>query len=71
MESTQYGIHEITDMRELINFKWACLIQSQARLEQVENPDLKMIIEHSITQGTTTVSQMKDILSRAATQMNQ
>jgi hypothetical protein len=71
MESSHFGVHEVTDMRELINFKVACLTEAKSRLEKVENPELKALVEQSVQQGKTTVGQMKDLLSTAATQMNQ
>ncbi|WP_216830646.1 hypothetical protein [Alkalihalobacterium elongatum] len=71
MESSRYGVHEIVDLRELSNFKWACLTQAKTRLELVENPELKQLVEQSIQQGTMTVGKMKDFLSDAQTQMNQ
>ncbi|MBM7605047.1 hypothetical protein JOC75_003051 [Metabacillus crassostreae] len=64
MESMKFGVHEVTDMRELINFKGACLIQAKSRLNEVENPELKTLLEQSIQQGQTTVSQMKQQLNK-------
>ncbi|MGJ9382196.1 hypothetical protein [Salipaludibacillus sp. CF4.18] len=71
MENRPFAIHEVTDMRELINFKGACLTQAKARINEVENPELKALITQSIQQGSTTVRHMREILSTAATQMNQ
>lgn len=71
MENRHFAVHEVTDMRELINFKGACLIQAKSRINEVENPELKALVTQSIQQGSTTVSQMREILSTAATQMNQ
>lgn len=71
MESQHFGVHEITDMRELINFKAACLVEAKSRLQQAENVELKMIIEQGIRQGTETINEMKTFLSTAATQMKQ
>ncbi|WP_088105466.1 hypothetical protein [Halalkalibacter urbisdiaboli] len=71
MESNQYGVHEVTDLRELINFKGTCLAQDKTRLKTVENSELKALVEQSMKLGQTSVTQMKDILSKAMTQMNQ
>jgi uncharacterized NAD-dependent epimerase/dehydratase family protein len=71
MESKGFGVHEVTDMRELINFKGTCLTIAKSRLEKVENPELKALVEQSVQQGKMTVSQMKELLNTAATQMNQ
>ena len=71
MQSSQYGVHEVTDMREMINFKVACLAEAKTRLQTVENPELKALVEQSITQGTNTIKQMRTFLSSAKTQMTQ
>lgn len=71
MKSQHFGVHEITDMREIINFKAACLVEAKSRLQQVENVKLKMIIEQGIRQGTETINEMKTFLSTAATQIEQ
>ncbi|WP_400243692.1 hypothetical protein AB3U99_21015 [Niallia sp. JL1B1071] len=71
MKSQDFGVHEVTDMRELINFKGACLAQSKARLEKVENEELKQLIEKSVELGTTSLNQMKNLLSKASTQIIQ
>jgi hypothetical protein len=71
VESSHFGVHEVTDMRELINFQIACLTEARSRLEKVDNLELKAIIEQSVKQGTETVSGMQAILSTAVTQMNQ
>jgi len=69
MRSTEYGVHEITDMRELINFKVACLTEAKSRLGKVENLELKKLVELNISQGRQTVSHMKGILSTASKQL--
>ncbi|WP_078551518.1 hypothetical protein [Bacillus alkalicellulosilyticus] len=71
MKSSQYGVHEITDMRELINFKIACLTEAKDRLEKVENLELKALVQHNIATSTVAIGQMRDILSTASTQMEQ
>ncbi|WP_019416265.1 hypothetical protein [Paenisporosarcina sp. TG20] len=71
MESQKFGVHEVTDMRELINFKVACLSEAKSRLGKVENPELKKLVETSVELGTHTVNNMKAILSTAITQMKQ
>jgi hypothetical protein len=71
LESSKFGVHEVTDMRELINFKGACLTEAKSRLEKVQNQELKAIIEQSVKQGNNTVDEMKELLSTAVTQMNQ
>lgn len=70
MQSNQFGVHEIVDMRELLNFKVACLSQSKERLEKVENPELKQLVEQSVKQGKLSLNGMKDILTSASTQIN-
>lgn len=71
MQSSQFGIHEVTDMREMINFKVACLAEAKTRLQTVENTELKALVEQSITQGTNTIKQMRTFLGTAVTQMEQ
>ncbi|WP_077622288.1 hypothetical protein [Sediminibacillus massiliensis] len=71
MQSENFGIHEITDMRELINFKIACLEQAKTRLDLVDNPVLKGLVEQSVEQDNLSVSQMKDLLGKASLQMDQ
>lgn len=71
MESHEIGVHEIIDLRELNAFKVACLVEAKARLDRVENPDLKELVKENIRLGTATLSQMRDILARAQTKMDQ
>ncbi|MBU8907893.1 hypothetical protein [Desertibacillus haloalkaliphilus] len=71
MEANQFGIHEITDLRELINFKAACLSEAKSRLNQVENQQLKSLVEQSVKQGTATVTEMQSILKSTVTKMDQ
>ncbi|WP_112181973.1 MULTISPECIES: hypothetical protein [Paraliobacillus] len=71
MKSSNFGIHEIVDLRELINFKVGCLSQSKSRMKIVENIELKTLVEQSVKQGHTAVNQMKDLLTSASTQINQ
>ncbi|MFC7061509.1 hypothetical protein [Halobacillus seohaensis] len=71
MKIEKFGIHEVVDLRELINFKAACLVQSKNRLEKVENLELKELVDQSVLQGNRTVRQMKELLTSASTQMNQ
>ncbi|MGO5012145.1 hypothetical protein ACTQ5K_09800 [Niallia sp. Sow4_A1] len=71
MKSQEFGVHEVTDMREIINFKGSCLAQSKERLEKVENEELKLLIEKSAQLGTTSLNQMKNLLSKASTQITQ
>ena len=71
MQSSQFGVHEVTDMREMINFKVACLAETKTRLQTVENPELKALVEQSITQGTNTIKQMRTLISSAKTQITE
>jgi len=71
MRSSQFGVHEVTDMREMINFKIACLAEAKTRVQTVENPELKTLVEQSMTQGTNTIKQMRTFLGTAVTQMEQ
>ncbi|MTT32394.1 hypothetical protein GMB86_10290 [Terrilactibacillus sp. BCM23-1] len=71
MESNKFGVHEITDMRELVNFKGACLSQAKSRLEKVENPELKLLVQDSIQKGKQSLNQMKELLITASTQLKQ
>ncbi|PKG22662.1 hypothetical protein [Niallia nealsonii] len=71
MQSSQFGVHEITDLREIINFKVACLAEAKSRLQKVGSADLKAIVEQSVQLGTNAVGEMKALLSKAATQMNE
>lgn len=70
LKSSNFGIHEIIDLRELINFKVSCLSQSKSRMKIVENAKLKTLVEQSVKQGHTTVNQMKELLISASTQIN-
>lgn len=71
MKSSIYGIHEITDMRELCNFKVACLSKAKSRVNTVKNPEILALIEQSITEGTKSVSQMKTMLEAAVSDIQQ
>jgi len=71
MESVKFGVHEVIDLRELLNFKITCLSEAASRLQQVENADLRGLIEQSMTAGTKSVTTMQEFLSTAATQMEQ
>lgn len=71
MNSTIFGVHEITDMRELCNFKVACLSKAKSRVNTVKNPDIKALVEQSIKEGTQSVSQMKTMLESAVSDIHQ
>ena len=71
MNQTTFGVHEIVDLRELINFKGCCLTEAKTRLSLVENPELKVLVEQSVQQGTSSVQQMQSLLTVAATQLKQ
>ena len=71
MKSKGFGVHEVTDLRELINFKGACLSQAKGRVGKVENQELKILVEKSVELGTNSIRQMKSILSKASTQIIQ
>ncbi|MEK3991765.1 hypothetical protein [Robertmurraya sp. FSL R5-0851] len=49
----------------------ACLAEAKVRLERVENPDLRELVEENIRLGTSTVSQLRAILAKAQTKMDQ
>jgi hypothetical protein len=66
MKSNQFGVHEITDLRELSNFKWACLTQTQAQLQQVENNNLKQLLQASAEQDKLTIKHMQPFLESAS-----
>lgn len=70
MKSSNFGIHEIIDLRELINFKVGCLSQSKSRMKIVENDALKTLVEQNVKQGHAEVNQMKELLTSASTQIN-
>lgn len=71
MRTTDFGVHEVVDLRELTVFKAACVTEAKNRLDKIENPDLKRIVEQSIKQGTESLVEMKRLLSAAATQFDQ
>jgi hypothetical protein len=71
MESHEIGIHEIIDLREINAFKVACLAEAKGRVDRVEDPDLRELVEENIRLGTATVSHIRDILSRAQTKIDQ
>ncbi|MFP7479340.1 hypothetical protein [Terribacillus saccharophilus] len=66
MKSNQFGVHEITDLRELSNFKWACLTQLETQLLQVQNPVLKQLLIESAEQDKLTITNMQPFLVSAS-----
>ncbi|WP_226793336.1 hypothetical protein [Bacillus sp. B1-b2] len=71
MQSSQYGIHEIADLREILNFKVASLAEAKARMQKVENEELKTIVQQRVKLDTNAVSEMKTILSKASSQIEE
>ncbi|MBB6452693.1 hypothetical protein HNQ94_001139 [Salirhabdus euzebyi] len=65
MHSAKFGVHEISDVRELLAFKTTCLSLDKERVEKVQNPELRLLIEQSMDHGKKSVIGMKDLLSSA------
>lgn len=66
MNQTSLAPHETLDMHELLTSKTICLIEAKARLQLVQDPALKTLIEQDIQQTTNAIKQMQTILSSAA-----
>jgi similar to spore coat protein len=71
VQSTQFGVHEVVDLREVVNFKAACLTEAKERATRVKNPELKALVEQSIQQGTMSLKKMNAILTQSAGQIEQ
>ncbi|SHF86188.1 hypothetical protein [Ornithinibacillus halophilus] len=71
MESQNFGVHEITDFRELTSFKISCLTQSKKRLDMAQDPQLKNIVSESILQGEKCITEMQELLNKATNQFLQ
>ncbi|MGD7044737.1 hypothetical protein [Jeotgalibacillus proteolyticus] len=71
MKNSRYGIHEIVDLRELLNFKWSCLDEAKQRVKVIENKELKSLAEESIGQLTASINKMNEFISASAVRMQQ
>ncbi|MDF2647143.1 MAG: hypothetical protein K0Q73_2948 [Paenibacillus sp.] len=66
MNQTNLAPHETLDMHELLTAKTACLSETKARLQLVQDPALKTLIQQDIQQTTNSIKQMQTILTSAA-----
>lgn len=71
MKSDSFGVHEITDIRELINFKWSCLVKAKERMDKVDNSELRELVDESIKSGKTTVNELRGLLISAENDFGQ
>ncbi|MDG5472006.1 hypothetical protein P6709_09610 [Jeotgalibacillus sp. ET6] len=71
MKNSRYGVHEIVDLRELLNFKWSCLDEAKQRVKVIEDKELKTLAEDSIEQLTASINKMSEFISASAVRMQQ
>ncbi|KIL51148.1 hypothetical protein [Jeotgalibacillus campisalis] len=71
MKNSRYGVHEIVDLRELLNFNWSCLSEAKQRVQVIKDEDLKKLAEESILQLTVSIDKMNEFISASATRMTQ
>jgi similar to spore coat protein len=69
MAQTNFALHETLDMHELLTSKTVCLTEAKARLQLVQDPALKALIQQDIQQTSGSIKQMQSILTTAATQL--
>jgi similar to spore coat protein len=62
--------HETLELHELLNAKTVCLTEDKARLQLVQDPALKSLIQQDIQKATGSIQQMQNILSTSATKFN-
>jgi len=69
MQPTSFAIHETLDLHELLTSKTVCLTEAKARLQLVQDPALIALIQQDIQKTTTSITQMQNMLTTAATQL--
>ncbi|MBU7316105.1 spore coat protein [Paenibacillus sp. SM 69] len=64
------ALHETLDLHELLTSKTVCITEAKARLQLVQDPALKTLIQQDIQQTTASIKQMQSMLASAATQLS-
>ncbi|WP_253957053.1 spore coat protein [Paenibacillus oleatilyticus] len=70
MTQTGLALHETLDLHELLTSKTVCITEAKARLQLVQDPALKTLIQQDIQQTTASIKQMQSMLASAATQLS-
>jgi len=69
MNQASLALHEILDVHELLTSKTVCLTEAKARLQLVQDPALKALIQQDIQQTSGSIKQMQSILASASAQL--
>ncbi|BCJ87563.1 spore coat protein [Effusibacillus dendaii] len=66
MATQGLALHETLEMHEILNFKTVCMTKSKTMQALVTDEELKAIMQKDVEQSTRAISDLQDLLSRAA-----
>ncbi|MBD0381207.1 hypothetical protein [Paenibacillus sedimenti] len=69
MNQQALALHETLELHELLTSKTVCLTEAKARLQLVQDQELKTLIQQDIQQTSQSIQQFTNILSTAANQL--